>query len=780
VFRKNPPPLPRPDPVPAGGAAAWETLVYQQPTRTSAPLARFATPMLVIGIGNFGADLIEALALRLEDTNMLPARGAGTPSATLPRFMHITMPHVQGAGGGQHYADRTRTVPTEIAVQRVSLNDTPVIPNDATIYETPSWGWLRTLGAQRRNLHDTRAAARVILHNDLVLNDGSRLVSALARLMSQAAFSHVLIAAAADDHLVGTQLIGDVAGVIRTRWAHGDNVSIVALIPTATRERTPATASHADMLKAVTALEMAALTSSSKLSLPLPNRDWNPDNEERQLIDGVIFCDDDHREAIDGTIALTWGLLTSDPMQDRSLMASLTDRIRRPTPGVRGAHILPTTSLAFAREIYFPLRLIRQLRALRAVGEFLQSSDLIYTPPINGAGYNFTQGAEITDALDTVRPAGTLAWLRAYSHLTRRNYGALETSLEQTMRSYRTRSTGLVQTLDSMRSAASRASILPADRVALWGREAASTRVVEELHKAAGFSARDDGGLTLWATAAHTLRLFAHQDAISQRDAVSAFIEEHILGLALTLVDGESGYEFERLVEEYFTGRGDALHQWGETFNGWHDAFTQRGIQGRPFPTGVMWHHYQTVDLGNASLPVDATSMIGHGGAHALQMSIFPRVQLQMLKPFYTGPAESIRSSFVYSTQHIISDLFRWTDNVTVPYNLQAALTFRAAFLCFARCCQNGTLTAHEMRQGERGLFSFPLGSESYQWETLLWDFIRRYQDGRLQPFLEDKARAETGSTPILPDEQTSSVFEVRLRHAIVQVTGAQRPAYFG
>jgi len=159
-------------------------------------------------------------------------------------------------------------------------------------------------------------------------------------------------------------------------------------------------------------------------------------------------------------------------------------------------------------------------------------------------------------------------------------------------------------------------------------------------------------------------------------------------------------------------------------------------------------------------------------------MMIFPRVPLNNLQTLKAQNI-SIRANFVGSTQHIITDIYnRWEANIVVPYNLQAALTFRAAFLCFARCCKNGTFTVNEMQINGRPFFDFPHSVQDYKWEKQLWAFIMFYEQGD-RDRLEEFAARPADLPPVLPDVNAKHQSDAMLRVAIDKVTGSDRPPYF-
>lgn len=741
----------------------------------------FAQPVLVIGLGNVGAQIIEGLHRRIDDAFGLPGQASPEGAANRPRFIHITMPQVGGQAGATPYGDNTRRLNTlETEAWEVKLETPPAPPS--THYGAPlpdASEWLNTLTLPPGHLPGSRAAARIILQRDLALNDNSRFMQALKGASTGTQFACAFIIAAADD-LVGAQLFGDVAAVMRLKLTGGDTLPIIALTPAYGQERTHADrVTTAETMKVATLIELAALTSSSKLSFPLPNGDrWNNDSSERQLLDGMIFINEpDDRSAVEASEALLWGLITSERQQ---MLNEVADKVRRPV-GSASMASMASVSLAHAREWVLPLRLLRKRRVAQALIRLVGAPGA--SARINRDGFNLVNPVDITNALDSTRQQGLRAWLMQMQIITGSAFANLITKLNDMAARWNAEITTIDQALRSLirPNAATGARLIPDSIINGWlaEREVAPA-LMAQLNQQVGFTATSTTSVMLWATAQHSRPFSVNEPPQLQAGNVETFFRDHIEPLAHRLVAAQGQHEVRNYLRDYFADAAKG-RAWLGQFDKWHDDF--EGLVREPLHENVRWINYQNAPtLGFGAHAGQMTTFAGAGGAHAVQFALFPRVPVRAVALVSNLAHIHPQRSFVYTMQHLVTDIFSWTNNFLVPYDLQAALTFRQAFVWFARCCRNGTMTASGMTTST-GRLLFPqlenTTPDGYDWKTLLWAFIKVSQDERHAGFLEGQASQPPSSHPVLPPRAKERAYLFYLREAIDKITGDDCPESF-
>lgn len=744
-------------------AGGWEARLVYSPYPSTEPLATFSERALIIGVGNFGAAIIEGIYSRLDDVNAL---GDNVPNR--PKFLHLTMPAVGSAFSD--YGENTRRFDDD-RFQSIVITGAPQVVDADELADVESWQWVKTLGNLQPNRMATgRAAARIILHNNLRF-PSFNLLTHLREFGKDVPFTRVFIAVGADD-AVGAQLVGDLTALIRMEWAYGDSVEIYALTAASTKEQT---SNSVETWTAAAVFEMAALTSSTRLSWTFPNsKVWNPDNAERQLLNGVLltrtteFPQPQHE--ID---ALLWAFLTSEAAPDRSFLREITGRVQVPPIYIAGGggRYLPTTSLFFARELMLPIRFVRELRVLQVMIEFIGQNVPV---SINRLGQDLSTGAGITAALEPARPVGLIAWLKTYSNLMRQDVSILVNELDILRHDLQKQQQKTKSELLGFLQSLSAARIVP-DNVRGWLNEPLDQDVLRELHNRAGFTVTNNNQLKLWATDGlqHTLAPTANTPRGRYDSGMNDFIKSAVMELTRNLVINASREEFTHIRDRYMreTSR---VSQWVKQYDIWQDLI--KNVVRIGLPDGMVWLHYSTTQL--RGIGIDQ-SKLTTDGSQALQVTLFPRAGLAYLRLDTNVNPSLLRSSFVLSMQHIVSDVFDWKKNVSVAYNLQAALTFVRAFKRFSQCCNNGTLTArHVSGPDGRPLLPFPQTGFDYNWEPLLWSFIDLYtQSEGFTDLIDRLALGEAVGSAILPDNK--SKFRDQLQQAIKRVTAADCPPYF-
>ncbi len=743
-----------PAPVLAGG---WEARLVHYPYPSTDPLVTFPEKGLIIGLGNFGAAIIKGIYDRLDDVNAL-----GENVLSRLAFIHLTMPDIGGIFAD--YGVNTQYVDEIVPHKRFPLQGPPLVL-DAEALSAESWEWLQTLGGVRPNFTASgRAAARVILHNEIRFS-ASELITTLRSLGEGEPFTRVFIVTGADDP-VGTQLIGDLAALIQLEWATGDNTEIYALIAAHSKDQVMGSA---ETWTAATIFETAALTSSIRLSWALPNHKvWNAANSERQLLNGVLLTRTTaYPQSLHEVEAVLWAFLTSDPQPNRSLMRDVTNKVKNPPAYIPRGHYLPTTSLFHAREVMFPLRFARELRTLQVMIAYVGQDNP--PPAINTLGQDLSTGVGITAALEAARNSGLMTWLRAYSSLTKRDVSALLNELSTIRQSLQNRYRDQRAQLQRFLQITTPARLLP-ESIHDWLSEPVREDVLRELHYRAGFTVTNDRALVLWA-GDQQYQLLTPES----RRELHNFVTKPIEVLVRNLVVNVSQAGFAQLRDDYLSET-LRLTEWGAKYIEWVKLL-KAGTRNAP-PDGMGWYHYSSIQLRaqNMTVSVDQTK-VSSDKTQALQMTLFPRAGLAYLRFDTNVNPTTLRNSFVYSMQHIVSDVFNWKKNASIAYNLQAALTFLRPFKRFSQCCMNGTLSAQYMNSNGTPFLPFATARGNYEWEAILWRFIDLYVSNKqIEHIIDDLAAKTPVGSPILPE---GVGFRDQLRQAIEKVVGANCPPYF-
>jgi hypothetical protein len=337
------------------------------------PLVSFHRRVLVIGIGDSGAKIIELLSERLQDAQITAQHAQPTSVENQPEFLHIAFEKMPSC------------------YQLQTLTRSFVLPEDVTppnARNSPEWQWLaqNPLAGNQRS----RRSARIALFNHLQMGENAWLAQLLRQKLD--GISTVFIVASALE-FAGANIIGDLAALARTLAANTLSITALVALEDCANDDLKFAQNDVPHYQTAALYELRRWSSES-------HRYWrigrlNYQTQGTNLLDRAIVCYGDRSIGLNRIAQFIWATLTSQGF------ATWTDQELR--QGV---------ALFYSRALQWHTRLLRNIYTERLVLALIGDN----APPanqLNIQGRNPNERLQqllsrLDQWLDSVRPSGLL------------------------------------------------------------------------------------------------------------------------------------------------------------------------------------------------------------------------------------------------------------------------------------------------------------------------------------------------------------------------------------
>jgi len=707
---------------PIGGVGSWAARVvtYNVPHEPT-PYAQFHEGSLIIGIGDFGAEVLDQLCERMDDTNTfnLPNR---------PLMLHLAFSHVNPDYTGYKSFQYKEQRLEDEALMRVVLQEAPPMLTKDDV-ETPIWRWMKPFIAAPQLY--PRLAARLILFRHLLQGINAELYDLLQRVSQQAQQSggtpiaHVYIVASAFDR-AGANVIGDLAALLRISWGERISLPITAVVCFGEHDITDGTA-RAE--RATVALELAHLTSSSRMRWIMPGGlRWNNAMDDLTLLDqGAIgiFGNPDQKGK-QATANMLWGLLTSaDFRRDTTNTVRLLDPARKTEP---------TFSLAWSHAAIYPVRFFRMLIARRLMIEVIGDDQV---PFAEREGFNLNDAVHVERWMDQVRPQGLLPWLRLYAEQYPSRY------LDQ-----------IIAQVVQYKHGLGPARVTAARRLEefvcqSWGRQV-PIRAQDWGDYARGDNFNDARAELLNRIGFVSIRRDLLTIVVGGASRPTPIPDPAQIEETFQAIENKLEWYATQLLEVQiqqflrgFNNRGDDKNNWFQRFGQWRQVLVQ-SLQGQPIPADVnILRHVLNVDWTRMGLNIQTRTAVD--ATFAMQTELVPRMPLRNFPPVSNIFLNNLFNMLTFSEHRLALDYFGQNGSVSrlleIPLSLQTALPYQDAMRYFALWWKACALEQIDFINGD---------VRAGDWENALWKFIQRYELGheKDQKYLESPPNVDDCAHP--------------------------------
>ncbi|MDW8299971.1 MAG: hypothetical protein RML95_11620 [Anaerolineae bacterium] len=365
----------------------WLSLLPKRPPIGSfRPLARFHQQVLVIGIGDSGAKVIELLMERLQDTQIAAQSAQPAAVENQPEFLHIAFEKLPDC--------------RQLATSASSFVLTDDIVPPANAKNSVAWQWLtqNPLAGNQRS----RRSARIALFNHLQMGRYALLSQALQQKLSN--INAIFIVASAIE-FAGAQLIGDIAALARLLTTNP--LAITALV--ALEDSTNSNLQFA--INDVPHYQAAALYELRRWSTEA-HRYWRLGDQPdlihhlrgQNLVDRAIACYGENGIGLNRIAQFIWASLTSQPFAFWQSQHVRTDRSQ-------------SITLFYSRALQWHTRLLRNIYTERLMLALI-GTDSLPANPFSVHGRSPSERAQqffnrLEEWLDGVRDHGLLPTLRS-------------------------------------------------------------------------------------------------------------------------------------------------------------------------------------------------------------------------------------------------------------------------------------------------------------------------------------------------------------------------------
>lgn len=369
----------------------------------SQSFAKFHTKTLVVGIGNRGADVLTQVIERIDDTNTQShvyyaphSRGyaAEVNAQRQLAMLHIDMPNVTTED------ERSRTVQSterwrQAMVDRLSITNRP---DDRDPSEAQRQ-WSSLMDA-RSTQATNRQTAKLTLFNAFRLGrNGAVEIFAKLENYLNAGFKDIILVASPYD-MVGANVLGDVAALLRAVKPERTDLNIYAFVPLDDDDQNQVLRYNQKVLRTAALHELGRLSTPAGIeqetslgpgiSYTVPERD--------AMVDAMVVFSGENCNLRLGN--MLWGILVSP-----ALFKEVTQRTRN--IDAKDEYV-PSTGISITRSITRPIHLLREALVCKLMIELIGKGQFSRSKPSIAA----CSTEEINLALDQVRGDGYLAMIR--------------------------------------------------------------------------------------------------------------------------------------------------------------------------------------------------------------------------------------------------------------------------------------------------------------------------------------------------------------------------------
>lgn len=748
----------------------WERNIENQfPPVKSAPFASFHERTLVIGLGAAGADALQNIVGRIDDTNTADkvfylhhhhrTRNENRDMPNRPlALLHIDMPNVYA----EHEAPKTDHRWPEYLVDVLNIPSKPDLNNSSDQQQE----WADMLGVYSTSTTNRQTAKTALYSAFRFGPDAGQIarVYAVMRDYLDNGFEEVFIVASPFDW-VGANIAGDIAMLMRSTRAADRKLRIhTLLVLEESGEERLSTNRNNDIMRTAALHELGRLSTPSGFPV---TTELGPD---------VSYTINDPKEAMINTLVLfpgptahqrltsfLWGLLVHP-----TLFTTFTDRSSNLNPDLQ---YVPSVSVAMTRSMEWPLALLRDMLVcdlmLRVIGGRTVSHRTMHSIPCTEA--------DINRELNVVRGEGLLpsiiylidnAACSTNSHL--RDIRAML----ETRRSYYTERRRTIVNQMSSRTRAQEDRRM-AFRAEDWEDVELPKDIEHDVFSRIGWAARtSDRDLER----GYIVRMLAAANGNTSREIVFNDSEElaryldPIEEIARTLITNvvlspTKANRVNELANQELRYRSDR-QEWENQPAKWDDELVQFLSPTRLLPPYTFsfnapqtWTRRPVEDL-EINTEYDATM--------ALQGVLHPRVPLDRFSILQTVLGNQ---DFVHVTEAIVWDVFKGDDDALkkVPVPLQSALTQRVEFWTF--------FEVWRIDGKEGAIEALKLGSTAMSMEEALKSFMQAAANNRGRVLDNatkyiDEYQDDRSENPVdeFADDFSSSEFDTYLRKAFTRL----------